>query len=236
MKEKRTVEIDIFDKDVELRPVYRQMQEIKVAVCAHTVAERFCRDFIAEAQRCNPLKFDVVKLTEEEMIDYTNFLLNRRVASVTHSCKDWRQLKSLWMPSFIQFVLRCLGEVIDYKRGRHVTLCWRDTTPEGEPIRLISLQEAMKISDKIRAFQDELNLVDDAMPRGTEGLSDVMSCVELTNQVCSSKEMEHAVSEYVCAFAHMQLEKELSFAALYEIRYDDIDFIAMTLTQKEGVF
>jgi hypothetical protein len=100
----------------------------------------------------------------------------------------------------------------------------------------MTFEEAVEISNKIGAFEDDLQIVYDAMPRSEMGNEDVMSTALIAGYVRSLKVVEHVSSTYVAAFLDMKLKQEVAFQALYRIQYDDLNFIATAFRSAKGLF
>lgn len=210
-------------------PTSVEMETIKVEVTADDMVTDYARAFVKEAYRVAPLRAEQVKLTEDEMIAYAKFLLVKRIECIEDNCKDWRRLKTLYIPVFLQYSLRMIGKIIIRKRG--LTLI-----PDMTDRDTISLEEAINISNKIGAFEDDLQLVQDAMPRDNNGDINVMSTALIAGYVRALNEVEHASDTYVAAFLGMKLREEQAFAVLYRTQYDDIEFIRAALTQNKRLF
>jgi hypothetical protein len=100
----------------------------------------------------------------------------------------------------------------------------------------MSFEEALVISEKIGSFQDDLQIVKDAMPRSIEGDVDVMSTALIADYVRALKPVEHVASTYVTAFLGMRLKEEAAMGALYRVQYDDVAFIASALLTQKGLY
>lgn len=210
------------------KPTSVPMEKIDVVMDPDEILGNYAKGFVNEANRVNPLRAEQVGLTEDEVKTYSAFLLQRRIQCVHNECKDYRKLKILRIPSFIQYVLSMVGEVVDRTHGLKFNPVF-----EGD---VISLDEAYAISDKIRAFEGDLQIVVDAMPRSVEGNPDVMSCALIAGYVRSTEPVGHPAATYVAAFVNATLQKEAAFQALYRVQYDDVSFIQEALTQAKGLF
>lgn len=204
------------------KPTPRMFEVVEVTIEPNQVVGNFSRALINEASRKNPLAFNNVNLTVEEIRSYIDYLMAKRIETVNEQCHDFRKLKILWIPSFVQHCMRLIGRVSIYEEGLELVPVWKG--PD-----IISFDEAATISDKLGAFRNDLQMVQDAMPRDTRGNEDVMSTALIANYVCARKEV-HIAATYVCAFMGMQLQKEAAFQVLYRMQYDDLDYIAVALT------
>lgn len=210
-------------------PTSVPMEIVKVNVTADDMVVDYAKAFVKEAYRVAPLRAQQVNLTEEEMVQYAKFLLVKRLECVEDNCKDWKRLKTLYIPVFLQYALRMIGKVVIRKRG--LTLI-----PDMSDRGTITLAEAYAISEKVGAFEDDLQLVQDAMPRSIEGDANVMSTALIAGYVRSMSEVEHVADTYVTAFLGMKLAEEQAFGVLYRVQYDDIEFIRSALTSNRKLF
>jgi len=205
-----------------------KMETVEVELSAAEMMDDYCKAFINEANRKMPLTAALEgALTLDELKQYCEYLLNERINCVYLNCKDWRKLKVLYIPSFIQYVLSCVGEVIvrDYGIKFMPTLA-------DNPNR-IKFEDAVKISDKISAYKDSLQMIRDAMPRGVEGDLNVMSCAIIEGYIRSWRKVDHPSFTYVAAFLKAKLKNEIALKALYRIQYDDIDYIVAAMQANE---
>lgn len=210
-------------------PTSVRMEVVKVEVTAEDMVSDYARAFVREAYRVAPARAEQVKLLESEAIAYAKFLLVKRIECVEDNCKDWRRLKTLFIPVFLQYALRMIGKVVIRKRG--LTL-----VPDMTDRTTITLEEALAISEKIGAFEDDLQLVQDAMPRDISGDVNVMSTALIAGYVRSMTEVQHVSDTYISAFLGMKLAEEQAFAVLYRVQYDDVDFIRTALTLNKRLF
>lgn len=204
------------------------MQDIEVELSAENLLGDYARGFVREAYRVNPLRAEQVDLKSEEVEEYAKYILSERVKCVKGECKDFRKLKSLYIPSYLQYNISMIGEVVIREKGIRLI-------PTCEPSEM-TLDQALVISNKIGAFEDDLQVVRDAMPREITGDRDVMSTAMIAGYVRSMEKVQHVSATYVTAFLGMKLRQELAFATLYRVQYDDVAFIASALTQHRGIF
>lgn len=189
----------------------------------------YAKAFVNEAMRINPLRAKQVKLTAKEVDEYSRFLLTKRIESVNNECTDFRRLKALYVPVWIQYNLSMIGEVIIRDRGIRLM-------PIEDAASKMTLEEALKVSEKIGMFIDDLQIVQDAMPRSVEGDRDVMSTALIAGYMRSLQPVQHIASTYAAAFMGLKLKEEMAFAALYRVQYDDIEYIASALTTQRGLY
>lgn len=212
-----------------VNPTSVPMEVIEVQVSVNGLVGDYARAFVNEAYRVNPGKAKQVQLTEEEVLEYCNFLLTKRIEVIHNTCKDFRSLKSLYIPSFIQYVLSMIGKVINREYGLTII-------PVAEDPSKAKLADMYLISEKIGSFERDLQIVQDAMPRDVYGNEDVMSTALIAGYVRSMKKVGHPASTYVTAFLNMSLRKETAFQTLYRIQYDDLEFISMALTTQKSIY
>lgn len=211
------------------KPTSVPNENVEVEIGSETLFGSYAKAFIAEARRVNPLRMEQIGLTVDEVEKYSQFLLERRVAYVNDACVDFRKLKPLYIPSFIQYNLAMVGKLILRDDGLTLIPVYNGPKP-------ISLDKAYAISEKIGSLENDLQIVQDAMPRDVLGDVDVMSTALIAGYVRSIKPVEHVASTYVTAFLGMKLRQEAAFAVLYRVQYDDLNFISTALTTQKKLF
>lgn len=211
-----------------VKPTSVPMETIEVKVEGDLFGN-YAKAFVKEAYRKNPLRAEQIQLTAEEVDAYSRFLLTKRIESVNGNCSDFRRLKALYIPVWIQYNLAMIGRVVIRDRG--ITLM-----PVEDEASKMTLEEAIKVSEKIGMFEDDLQIVQDAMPRTENGDVDVMSTALIAGYMRSLNPVKHVASTYAAAFMGLKLKEEVAFAALYRVQYDDIAYIASALTAQRGLF
>lgn len=205
-------------------------ETISVSIDPTLVVNRYASATIVEMQRLNPIKFDTMKITEDELMKYFTLLLNLRIRQVNNLSVPWREMKQLWMPAWIQFALEGIGEVILNDQGLRFV-----------PVEIEScdstISEAMyKVSDILRAFQrDGLAVVDNGFSTSRSGDPDTMTLCILDGYVKGIKAV-HPVKTYVATFLGQKLLEEDAFRVLYRIRYDDVNFVASSLIRDRKLY
>lgn len=212
------------------KPIPVPVDIIEVEVSIDQMVTNYGKAFLKEAQRKNPLMVDRVDLTVKEITDYCDYLLCMRVKSVHNECPDFRKLKLLYIPAYVQYCLTMIGEVHLRDRGLKLMPVF-DQNKE-----VISFDEALQISEKIGLFVDDLCIVQDAMPRETQGNVDVMSTALIAGYMRSLAPVKHVAATYAAAFMNMKLKQETAFAALYRVQYDDIGYIVAALSTQKGLY
>lgn len=210
-------------------PTASNVQEVYVELDPSVMMDDFAKAFLYECERVNPLTFDRVNLTEEEMVNYCRFLLDARVQCIEGRCRMWRELKDLAIPSFIQLCLACVGTYNDMSRG----LIFIPKLDIDVPL---SIEEAREISKKIEYFGSSVVSIKDAMPRKKEGDPDVMTCALINNVISSVNHIDHDVFSYISAFLGMKLQEEVTFSILYRVRYDDLTTIVSKLLNSRTIY
>lgn len=211
------------------KPISVPIETVEVEMSESNLFEGYAKAFVNEAYRVNPLRAEQVKLTQEEVLNYIKYLLVKRIETVNMNCPDFRKLKVLYIPVWIQYNLSMIGEVTIRDKGLKLIPTVADTNT-------ISYVEAVAISDKIGAFESDLQIVKDAMPRDITGDVDVMSTAMIDGYVRAIDKVDHVAATYVTAFMGMKLKEEAAFKVLYRVQYDDIQFIATALTAQKGLY
>lgn len=225
------------------------LETIEVEISSDALMADYARAFVRECRRVNILKAEQVGLTEKEMVEYAHFLLKKRIEVVNNDCPDFRKLKVLYIPTYLQYNLRMIGQVVNRDYGLKfvpvlkpkcdVTI--KEENDKGEivdvkPNSSIKFEEALVISEKIGAFESDVSIVTDAFPKSIEGNVDVMQTAIIAGYVRSTTKVDHIASTYVSAVLDMKLKKETAFQVLYRVQYDDISFIASVLPTKHELF
>lgn len=211
------------------KPTSVPMEKVYVTINPDVLIGNYGEAFVHEGYRTNPLRAEQVGLTAQEVTDYITYLLTQRVKMVNLNCPDYRKLKSLYIPSYVQYTLTTVGRTYLRKFGL-------EFLPVMSEESKMTFEQAAAISDKIGAFIDDLQIVRDGMPRDIEGDVDVMSTAIVADYVRGIYEVTHISSTYVSAFLGLKLRQEADFAALYRIQYDDLEFIQSALTTQKGLF
>lgn len=211
------------------KPTSVEMQTIEVELSHDHLLGDYAKAFVREAYRVNPLRAQQVDLNDQELVQYAQYLLYQRVLCVRGECKDFRKLKILYIPAFLQYALSMIGQVIIRDKGIRLV-------PTCEDLNGFGYSDAVLVSNKVGAFEDDLQIVQDAMPRDISGDRDVMSTALIAGYVRSMEKVDHVSATYVTAFLGMKLKEELAFATLYRVQYDDVAFIASALASHRGLF
>lgn len=213
-----------------VKPTPVVTETIEVNMSADVMMDRYAKAFVTEAIRKNPLLMERMNLTAEEVYQYCAFLLKERILFVKGQCPLFRKLKALYIPVWIQYILSCVGRVVIRNRGLVLMPIWKDSDQD------LTFEQALAISEKIGSLEDDLQIVQDGMPRTDSGDKDVMSSALIAGYIRSMNEVQHVSATYVAAFANAQLEKETAFSALYRVQYDDLDYIVSALVAQKGIY
>lgn len=209
------------------KPTSVPMETIEVEISADNLLGNYAKAFVSEAHRVAPLRAEQVNLTENEVEQYCAYLLYQRILSVQDECKDFRKLKVMYIPVWIQYNLSMIGEVTIRDKGLRLTPVMNEPS--------MTFEEALAVSEKIGSFERDLQIVQDAMPRSKSGDKDVMSTALIAGYVRSIEKVEHVASTYVTAFLGMKLREEAAMQVLYRVQYDDVAYIASVLTSEKRI-
>jgi hypothetical protein len=205
------------------------MEIVEVEVTSEALMGDYARAFVREASRVNPLLAEQVKLEESELVEYAEYLLTQRIRVIRNDCPDFRRLKVLYIPSFLQYMLSMIGQFVDRSFGLKFI-------PVVAEESKMTFEQALAVSEKIGSFERCLQIVQDAMPRSIDGDPNVMSTALIAGYVRSIKKVDHPAATYVTAFLGMTLRKEAALSVLYRVQYDDVDFITAALLTHKGLF
>lgn len=211
------------------KPSTTGFDEIEVMIDPSTMIGDFAKAYEGEIFRRNPVRATQVGITSDELFTYFKGLISIRLESLSpQGCKSWRQAKQLYIPTWIEFVLSCLGIVTDIDMGLKIV-------PTGKIEYDIDVMLAT--SNKLQSFiPDGLGLHRDAFPRGTEGDQDMMSFALIDGMIKGMSRNQHPTMSYAAAFLGMKLKEEISFRMLYRVSYDDITFISTMLLHESTLF
>lgn len=209
------------------KPTGVKLEKVIVTIDPSFMIGDFAQAYAAELNRRNPVRFNAIGLTKDDLNYYFTNLIVMRVESVRDQFKHWREAKALLIPSWIEFTMTCIGEVIDHDRGL-------DIIPECEGE--YDFAKMLEISSKLRSFQsDGVQLHRDAFPRTKDGDVDTMSMAIIGDYVYSQSKDATPIFSYVAAYLGFKLKEEQSFKMLYRVRYDDVGYIRSMLLSEESV-
>lgn len=222
-----------FQIDYGTRVSTIDMETISVKIDPIVILQHYAKATTQEMHRMNPERYDSVadKLLAENLHKYYAFLLAVRVKAVRGELKEWRQIRSLWMPAWVQFAISCVGEVILQDYGLKFV-----PDIDDDYYLKYALEDAMEMSNILRAFKvDGLSVMDDGFPRTKEGSKDTMSLALFGNYVRGPWPVSHPIFTYVAAFLGHKIAENAGYQMLYRCRYDEVNFIASMLLNDEKV-
>lgn len=186
--------------------------------------KHFNEAFIKEGERKNPLLARQVNLSLDELVEYEKYLLYQRVLIVNNQCTNFRRVKRLAMPCFIERVLTDVGRVQIRNKALDI---WPVTGLKAEEV--ISFEEAVAISDKIESFYDDLAVVVGAMPADMTGNPETMTVALIQDYVIGMSDTQDPLVEYI-VFALQAILQETEYNNLYFMQYDDVKTIESNMS------
>lgn len=211
-----------------VKPTSVPMERIDVVVDSKVMLDDYAVAFVKECRRNDPRRFEQSPITAEEMQRYCRFLVSERIKCLSDNNPNWRLLKNLYIPVFIQYSLSLIGRVQIKDRGLELF-------PVIDEEVTMSISDALELSSRIGLFESSVQIRLDAMPRSKEGDLDTMSCALIAGYVRSMREIAHPVSSYIAAFLGFTIRKEQAFSVLYRVQYDDLEFIRSAITNSRQV-
>lgn len=214
-----------------------ELDIIQVSIDPKIILNDYAKATLVEMQRMNPEKFATLNLTHEALQSYFSYLVKKRVESVRGELKEWRQIRNLFMPAWVQFAISCVGEVIVQEFGlKFVPIMDSSVTILGLSTDDFTLQDAFIVSDILRSFKvDGLSVLDDGFPRSREGQKDTMTLSLIGGYVKGIWPVSHPIFTYVAAFLGLKILESQTFDNLYRCRYDEVNFISTMLLHDERI-
>lgn len=212
-----------------------ELQQVVVEVDPAIIIKEYAKATLLEMNRMNPVRFQSVAevVTEESLAEYFSYLVCQRVKYVQGDVQDWRKMRTLWVPAWIQFALACVGEVIVTDFGVKFT---PSVASASKDLKDYVFEDASVISDILRMFKvDGLSVLDDAFPKTKDGQKDTMSLALIGSYVKGMWPVSHPIYTYVAAFLGFKILESTGFSMLYRCRYDEVSFIASMLLRDERV-
>jgi len=208
-----------------------KLDTIEVRINPDLMVKDYAKATVLEMYRMNPIKFEGLSITEEDVYYYFSQLLSLRIQQVNGQKVPWRLMKSFCAPAWIEFSLTNIGEVILADLGL------RFIPVESESPAAYSEERMLSISSALRSFEREgLAIVVNVFATSVNGDPEVMTLCILDGYVHGMNVNSHPVKSYVASFLGQTLVKEQSFKVLYRVRYDDIHYVASTLLNDPKVF
>jgi hypothetical protein len=134
-------------------------------------------------------------------------------------------LKRLAMPCFVERVLTDVGRVTIRERGLDIHPAVDDSYRK----KMISLDDAIVISQKIESFYDDLAVVLGAMPGDEGGNSETMTLALIEDYVVGMGDYDDPLVQYI-VFALQCMLIETEYNSLYYMRYDDVRTIEANMS------
>lgn len=210
------------------KPTSVKTETLHVKVSTDNLFGQFAKAWLAEAYRVAPNRADQVGLTDEELTSYVKYLVKQRILMCHGERRQPGRLRTLYVPSFIAYSMRQVGIVNLREFGLRLDPVMDDD--------VISDEQALKISEKIGSFENDLQVEQNVFPFDPSGDRDVMSLALIDGYVRGMRHVEHPVSTYLSAFLGMKLQEESAFAALYRVQYDDVAFIQSAFFNSKGLY
>lgn len=202
---------------------------LHVKVSTDNLFGQYAKAWLAEAYRVAPNRADQVQLTDDELHDYIVYLVKQRIDMIHGERRQPGRLRTLYVPAFISYVMRQIGIVNIREFGLRLD-------PVMEEDVKFSDEDALRISEKVGSFEDDLQVEQNVFPFDPSGDKDVMSLALIDGYVRGFKHVEHPVSTYISAFLGMKLREESAFSALYRVQYDDVAFIQSAFFNSKGLY
>ena len=200
--------------------------DITVVITDDNIAKPYVHGFISEMYRINPIFSKAIQLSEEELMDYINYLISERCKQVNGDYHARNRNKNMWIPDFIQYVISMIGIVEKRELGLRMI-------PEyGSEV--ISYEQATVVSNKLAQTQDFMSLSRNAFPKDEFGDAEVMTTVLVSTSVKSMNVLTHPVNQLITAFLGMRLKEEAMHGILYRVQYDDLQYLTNVLASIGG--
>jgi len=209
-----------------------EIHTITVKIDPNMILGDYAKATLAEMSRMNPTRYSAIskRLSGVRLHEYFTYLLSCRISYVRNESKDWRLVRQFWMPAWIQFAIACVGEVLVSESGLKFV-------PTMDELENFGIEDAFEISDILRSFKvDGLSVLDDGFPRTREGEKDTMSVSLIGDSIKGIWPVTHPIYTYVSGFLGFKLLESNTYAILYKLRYDDVNFIAHSLLHDERLF
>lgn len=212
-------------------PTPVKQETIQVTLDPSLMVDDFAKAIVREAQRKAPLIFKEQPLDEEHMKQLCRAILKLRVDYVNQEKVDWRKMKLINIPDFIQMSISMVGSVIIKESGIRLIPYYQPTADtdtyltEVKGKLEVDMTKVIEYSKELEAYSEYLHMSKDAFPRAEEGNIDVMSTALISDYVRGLQRATHPADTYVAAFLGFKLKEETTFQILYRINYDDIDYV-----------
>jgi len=207
------------------------LEEIKVSVSPKTMMKQYADATYNRLQMLNPARAEQSSLSAEKLYDYFDFVLYHRIKMVGGDSRDLRSVRALNVPTWVEFVLSCVGIVTKFDYGLKLVPVY------GEDVPSLTFDEAYAISTSLKFFEkDGLTIVQNAFPTSPDGDEDTMSFCIIDDVVMGMTPNQSPLKSYVAAFLGQKLLESNNFTALYRARYDEVAYIATQMLLSEAVW
>lgn len=201
-------------------PTPVKQETITVVLNPELMVDDFAKAVVREAQRKAPLVFKDEPLNDEEVVKLCRAVLKMRVDSANDETVEWRKMKLINIPDFLQHSIAMVGKVVIKESGIQLV-----PSMDYE----YEIDDIIAISNKLEAYSDYIHMQKDAFPRSNEGNIDVMSTALINDYVRGLRTATHPADTYVAAFLGFKLKEETTFQILYRINYDDIGYVSSSI-------
>ena len=186
----------------------------------------YAKAIVSRCMNHNEQEFERHPISVDQVTSYCEFLFTKRVDQVNDRLqgKEWRQMKNLYVPVFIEYAMTTVGIVRLRDEGLEIV-------PECDASSM-TMEEAEQISQTLYWFCDQISLVQNGFSTSVEGNADVMSCAVIKDYVLGRKKVTEVTASYLAAFMGFKLAEETTFSALYRVQYDDLAYIKSALNSK----
>lgn len=203
-------------------------KDISVTIDPEVIMEDYAKAYADRMYAKNPGRFEALELSEKVIYDYFKGLLAIRVQSIQGTVSNWKLAQTLWIPSIIQYVISCVGEVRDMDKALHFIPAM---DYECDP------KDLLETSLKIGNFKaDGLTMVRDGFPRSKDGDVDVMQFSIIENFLYSTHRADHPSASYVAGLLGLKAKEATVGGLLYRVRYDSTSYIRDMLRSCEEVW
>lgn len=200
--------------------------DITVIITDDNIAKPYVHGFVSEMFRINPLFAKALELSEDDLMDYINYLISERCKQVNGDFHVRNRNKNMWIPDFIQYVISMIGIVEKREHGLRMI-------PEYTS-EVIDIERATVISNKLAQTQDFMSVSRNAFPTDEFGDAEVMTTVLVSTSVRSMTTLTHPVNQLITAFLGMRLKEEAMHGILYRVQYDDLQYLTNVLASIGG--
>lgn len=205
---------------------------VEVTVDPSILMPEYAKAYVERMYRRNYDKATRVNLTADELTEYFTYLVTKRIQCVYNKCSDFRQLKLLYIPVYVQFALSLIGIAWDREQGIKFQPALIGCDDIANP-DIGTFAEMLEISDKLASFESEISLVRDAMPRDSQGDLNFMSTALIGEYVSSQRKLDHVAITYITTFLNMRLKQEADLAILYRREYGNRELIAQAIIHED---